>query len=1017
LITDTENESHLPEETALNGGHDTKAETMPLHIDKEILPLAGTNDNGAAKEPAAKKTSKKPAAQTTKKPAAPAKKAAAHAKKAPAKKAAAKKSSPEKRKIKKAVADIPVPEKKAELVAVKVTLNLRFHTKVGQSLFITGGHPVFGDNDIDKALPMHYRDNENWTADIVFEGEHFPKQPIPYNYFLKNDDGSISYDWGKDKTLNFKNNKASEILIIDAWNHAGYFENAFYTKAFKNVLLKSTTTTLQSHLPKTYTHTFRVKAPLLGKNQTLCMLGNTDILGDWNGSDAVLMGKAAGEEYYTAKLNLEKVAFPLVYKYGVYDTEKQQFLGFENVNNHVLYDMTAKNKQTIVNDGFAVLPNTSWKGAGVAIPVFSLRSNNSFGVGEFNDLKLFADWAKKTGLKLIQILPVNDTTASKTWMDSYPYGAISAFALHPMYLHLEDVVNEENKHFLDAVKDEKTRLNALDSMDYEAVNNIKWKIIRQIYPSQKEAVFASKDYKQFFENNQHWLVAYAVFCYLRDKNNTADFSFWRTHKEYKDKEIDKLLADEAAANEIAIHFFVQYHLHVQLQAAAAYAHENNVVIKGDIPIGIGRNSADAWQQPHLFHMALQAGAPPDAFTVKGQNWGFPTYNWAAMREDGFAWWKQRFAQMYYYFDAFRIDHILGFFRIWSIPISDTEGIMGHFDPAIPVHINEFHERRIWFDYARYCKPYITEGILQQLFGQRKEEAKNIFLYLTYYKQYEVKPEFNTQQKVVHYFNNLRDENQIGLKEGMLSLLSNVILFEAEGSNGQQFHFRFGMDGTSSFQHLEYGTQLQLRALYINYYFRRQDGFWEKEAMQKLPALKRGTDMLVCGEDLGLVPACVPGVMKQLGILSLEIQRMPKDPKREFFHPNDAPYLSVVTPSTHDMSTIRTWWEEDRAKTQRFYNNELGQWGTAPFFCEDWINKAIVLQHLYSTAMWSIFQLQDLLGIDKQIRRNNPHDERINQPADPKHYWKYRMHLTLEDLLAADAYNEELKKNIEACGRG
>jgi 4-alpha-glucanotransferase len=208
----------------------------------------------------------------------------------------------------------------------------------------------------------------------------------------------------------------------------------------------------------------------------------------------------------------------------------------------------------------------------------------------------------------------------------------------------------------------------------------------------------------------------------------------------------------------------------------------------------------------------------------------------------------------------------------------------------------------------------------------------------------------------------------------------------------------------------------LENLYVNYFFRRQDEFWKKEALAKLPFLKRSTDMLVCGEDLGMVPNCVPDVMKQLGMLSLEIQRMPKDPKKQFFHPADAPYLSVVTPSTHDMSTIRGWWEEDRTLSQKFYNNELGQPGTAPYFCEPWIVKSIINQHLYSPAMWSIFQIQELLGISEKLRRENPNDERINVPANAKHYWRYRMHISLEDLMKEEEFNNELKGYVEASGR-
>jgi 4-alpha-glucanotransferase len=244
----------------------------------------------------------------------------------------------------------------------------------------------------------------------------------------------------------------------------------------------------------------------------------------------------------------------------------------------------------------------------------------------------------------------------------------------------------------------------------------------------------------------------------------------------------------------------------------------------------------------------------------------------------------------------------------------------------------------------------------------------------------------------------------------------VILFKQEGSNGQEFHFRISMEKTSSFKHLIPHVQEKLRSLYINYFFRRQDDFWRKEAMQKLPYLKESTNMLICGEDLGMVPHCVPDVMKQLGILSLEIQRMPKDPNTEFFIPDQAPYLSVITPSTHDMSTVRGWWEENRVTTQNFYNRVLGQWGDAPYFCESWINRAIVLQHLYSPAMWSIFQLQDILGMSDTLRRQDPREERINDPAVSKHYWRYRMHLSLEDLIKEKDFNAELRDYVEKSGR-
>ncbi|TAL46978.1 MAG: 4-alpha-glucanotransferase, partial [Chitinophagaceae bacterium] len=444
-----------------------------------------------------------------------------------------------------------------------------------------------------------------------------------------------------------------------------------------------------------------------------------------------------------------------------------------------------------------------------------------------------------------------------------------------------------------------------------------------------------------------------------------------------------------------------------------------IILKGDIPIGIYRFGCDAWTAPGLYNMLQQAGAPPDDFAVKGQNWGFPTYNWKKMQEDHFDWWRKRFEQMSYYFDAFRIDHILGFFRIWSIPMDAVEGIMGHFVPAIPVNITEFGERGIWFDHHRYCKPYITDEVLNKVFGELAAKVKSELVVPNDFGSYDLELTFETQRQVEEYFLHQEpSEENNKLKQGLFDLISNVILFEdeEEESKGKKFHFRIAVESTMSFRHLDWQVQQKLKDLYVNYFFRRQDGFWMKEAMHKLPYLKRATNMLICGEDLGMVPHCVSDVMNQLGILSLEIQRMPKATDRKFFHPNDAPYMSVVTPSTHDMSTIRGWWEEDRQTSQQFFNHELGQWGEAPVYCEPWINRAVVLQHLYSPGMWSIFLLQDILGMSEKLRRENPLEERINVPANPNHYWRYRMHMNLEELIKEKEFNHELKGYIVHSGR-
>ena len=895
---------------------------------------------------------------------------------------------------------------------LRIRFQLRYRTSFGQTLFITGNHPQLGKGSADQALAMKYFNEESWYAEIDIDTA---SPAFTYNYLLKSADGSFTTDWGRDKTIDPTTITGKDLLVLDAWNYAGYFENAFYTEPFEQVLLHQRKAA-KAISRKTTTHTFHVKAPLLQPHESLCLLGSDALLHDWDTTQPILMEPGAVNGHWSIAFNLNKAQFPIAYKYGIAETATGKFIRFEDGNNRVLYDAVAKDKQTIINDGFAVLPNTSWRGAGIAIPVFSIRTAKGFGVGEFADIPVLVDWAKHVGLKLVQILPVNDTTATHTWMDSYPYAAISAFALHPIYLNLEQVAGKQHKKAYDKLAAQQTALNALDAVDYEAVMKAKLDFVKKIFASEK-TVLSSDDFKTYYAQNKHWLLPYAAFCYLRDEYGTCDFNQWPAYRHFNLADIEALAAETSAAYDaIAIHFFIQYHLHLQLQQAVAYAHANGIILKGDIPIGIYRYSVDAWQQPELYHMEYQAGAPPDDFAVKGQNWGFPTYNWAKMQEDGFAWWKQRFEQMRYYFDAFRIDHILGFFRIWSIPMHAVEGIMGHFVPALPVHINEFNSRGIYFDYHRYTQPFINDQVLWDVFGYDNETAKQ---YLDYnaFGQYSLKPEFATQRQVENHFAGV-EQNDVNakIKQGLFDLISNVLLFEAKDGKAQQFHFRFGMEGTLSFRYLDDGVKNQLKDLYVDYFFRRQDDFWQQQALQKLPALKRVTNMLICGEDLGLVPACVPDVMRDLGLLSLEIQRMPKDPKRTFFHPNDAPYLSVVTPSTHDMSTIRGWWEEDRSKTQEFYNKELGQWGEAPYYCEGWINKAIVIQHLYSPAMWSIFQLQDILGMSDALRRQDPNAERINVPANPKHYWRYRMHLSVEQLMQEKAFNDEFAGYVKASGR-
>lgn len=886
---------------------------------------------------------------------------------------------------------------------------LRYSTDFGQSIYVSGNHQLLGDGDIAEAFPLQYLNDQLWHGFIEVDIKEI-NCPIQYRYILRQDSAAEIEEFGNDRIVDVEHIRAEKITLMDTWNYSGEPENIYYSKPFREVFLQKPIGDLMVEKPvRNYTHEFRVKAPLLGKNETICISGSAKIFKNWNKETAVPLIKSG--DWYIVRLNFSKEIFPVSYKYGVYNSSGGGFVKFEEGNNRILLTEPAKGTKTILHDGFADIRNQPWKGAGVSIPVFSLRRKNGFGTGEFTDIKLLVDWAKQSGLKLIQLLPVNDTTNTHLDKDSYPYSAISAFALHPLYLNVDELEKGEVRKRKGVTEKIRKKLDGNEVLDYEEVMRVKQAAIHEVYRFQRDEFLSDLSFFSFFDVNRHWLVPYAAFSFLRDKYGTADFAAWNSNSVYQESEIQELVDPENAHyNDILVYYFVQFHLHKQLKEAADYAHAAGIILKGDIPIGVCRHSVEAWMYPDLFNVDEQTGAPPDAFTGIGQNWGFPTYNWVKMKEDDFAWWRKRFEQMSIYFDAFRVDHILGFFRIWSIPVDQVEGVMGRFVPVKPVMINEFFQKGISFDLHRFTKPLVNDRILRNLFGKRTAGIRKVF-----FTKNEFKKSLNTQRKIEDYFSK-QETPDPDLKKLLFGLLSNVILFEEKESHGQEFHFRIGMEQTSSFENLDAHSKKGLKELYIDYFFHRQDELWRKEALKKLPELKRSTDMMVCGEDLGMVPHCVPELMKQLGILSLEIQRMPKMQDMEFFHPRNAPYLSVVTPSTHDMSTIRGWWEEDMEITKRFYHQILLQAGIPPAYCEPEINKEIVLQHLYSPAMWAIFQLQDILGINAVLRRKDPAMERINDPANPNHVWNYRIHINLEDLISNTAFNVELKNYIAASGR-
>jgi len=839
------------------------------------------------------------------------------------------------------------------------------------------------------------------------------KADIFYKYELITATGQHVLEYNGFRRLDISTDK-SVINVQDSWRHS-FGDSPFITTVFQDCYFKRSP--VEPKINEGADFRLQLLAAQIEPDRHFAIVGNQEVIGNWDVSKKVRLNE---ENYplWSIAFHSGEIKFPLEYKYLIVDSKTDEVLAWGGGPNRKV-EMIIPGAMNVITDENFIRTIPSWKGAGVSIPVFSLRSKKSFGIGEFFDLKLMVDWAKITGQKMIQTLPINDTILYHSNYDSYPYNAVSVYALHPVYLNLDEmgkIKSPERRAYFAAKKKE---LNAKSFADYQNVMNAKWEYCQEIYAETAKKIFKTEDFRNFFNRNSSWLVPYAVFSYLRDKNGTPDFSKWEVLNTYNREEVEAFASPENEFHdEIAIYYFVQYHLDKQLVSVHDYARSQGVTIKGDIPIGVSPRSVDAWMEPAMFNTLMQAGAPPDDFSETGQNWGFPTYNWELMENDNYQWWRKRFHKLSEYFDAYRIDHILGFFRIWEIPQNDVWGLTGSFNPSLPFTVAELQSKGLYWDESRFIKPYLKEHVIQAIFGKYTDEVLRVYFDQDGWQTYKFKNEFDTQKKVEKHFASLGynfGNKEVVVRDG-LYMLHCEVLFIRDTRQPDKFHPRISMHSSATFRDLPDETRRLMDNIYVDYYYHRHNAFWKEQAMKKLPALISSTNMLVCGEDLGMVPDSVPDVMNQLEILSLEIQRMPKKPHHEFAMPADAPYRSVCTTSTHDMNPIRAWWLEDRNITQHFYHKALGIQGIAPEKCEPWIAERILNQHLESNAMLIILPWQDWMAIDGKNAHENPESERINVPSNPRNFWCYRMHISLEDLLRLDSLNERIRKMIVASGR-
>lgn len=893
--------------------------------------------------------------------------------------------------------------------------SIDYKTAYGEQLVLN----VVADETAETAETTAYRmvttDGLHWTCRMnIKQADLQPR--LDYYYSVFNADGETTHEWITEAhRLDFSALNGTHYVVYDHWIDIPE-DTYLYSSAFTECIHHRRETDVKvTRFGKTLR--LAVRAPQLRTSHRLAIVGAGEALGAWNPARMIPMCEHHYNEWVVDLDASELESHQIEFKFIAFNaTDKADVLWETGMNRTAEVPRMSAGNVVVYSLSQAFFPLYDVRLAGTMVPVFSLRSKTSFGVGDFGDLKKMIDFIALTRQRVLQVLPINDTTTTHTWTDSYPYSCISIFAIHPQYVDLTQLPTLKDENVRTHFEALRTELNSLPQIDYERVNEAKTAYLRAVYEQEKAKVLKSSGFKTFLKESGRWLVPYARYCSLRDAYGTAEFDKWPAHNSWDEADRKVLTtASTKVFKEVAFYYFIQYVLSEQMSAVHQYARAKGVILKGDIPIGVSRYGCDVWMEPKYFNCNGQAGAPPDDFSVMGQNWGFPTYNWDAMLKDNCRWWVRRFKAMAKYFDAYRIDHVLGFFRIWEIPIDSVHGLLGQFSPSLGMTRDEIEAYGLHFQEQQFTKPFIADWVLDRVFGQHAAEVKAKYLVHTHDDIYDLRPEYDTQRKVEAAFEGKLSATDIQIRDGLYALISDV-LFVRDGKDRDKFHPRISVQFSFVYEALYDSDKTIFNRIYNDYYYRRNNRFWYYEAMKKLPRLVEATRMLVCAEDLGMVPDCVSWVMNKLRILSLELQSMPKDSSVRFGNLAHNPYRSVCTISSHDTPTLRQWWQEDRERTQIYYNSMLYRGGAAPQPLPGWLARDILSNHLASPSMLCIFSIQDWMAIDERLRIADPDAERINIPANPKHYWRYRMHVNIEDLIADRDFRDNISELVEQSGR-
>ena len=670
---------------------------------------------------------------------------------------------------------------------------------------------------------------------------------------------------------------------------------------------------------------------------------------------------------------------------------------------------------------------------GVTVPLGALFTNDNPVIGEFPDLKLFADFCKKAGFSLIQLLPVNDTGTQ-----SSPYSGLSAFALHPIYIRLNQIAEFKNLYESDC--NFKTDYdNFLNNhkyclrYNYDEILNGKIDLLRKIFSSTEDykSKTPSKQLFTWIKNNE-WVKTYAVYKALKWDYMQSSWKQWKKEDQKKSEaEILELWEDKSKKTEHLFYAWLQMIADNQFSDAVKYVHNQKILLKGDMPILMNEDSCDAWANPQFFNQNLRAGAPADGDNALGQNWGFPTYNWKNLKNADYSWWKGRLKVASKYYDAYRLDHILGFYRIWAIPGDDVNALNGHTEPFAFIKKTELYD--LGFDDNRIrwiSSPHIPTHVIEYITWNHEQAHKVLSKFCNQIGSEELwlfKPEIKGSKAFYEAdFSGLCHPDAIGrIQNVLVEYWSNRTLLEI---SKDKYVPLWTYSRSTSWQTLNDDEKNKLLGVFENLNSKNEK-LWAKQADEIFTAITKDLDMIPCGEDLGVNIECVPKVMEKHDILGLRVVRWCRDwekPGQPYVDFKDYTPLSVTTTSVHDSSTIRQWWEDEKDSAKAFVFANPAYFGIKADLSDSVLEQksmeiaqkdfsteiahAIMHASFSSASLWNISPLQDYLYMEEKYWLSDAKDERINIPGTVSSFnWTYRLPASVETILQDESLIKKIKE--------